>query len=215
MTEIRPARPVSELAVTCQKKPLCNATCQKLIVQLSSDLYAGHGSIGMIAQTLLHFLALAISGSFGQIGLSGPVTTRPHAADPAPDLTFTKTLSYPVNDPWSTSNLSGQLTVLVFFPHTTHNLESATQWNAVVDKFAGKPVEFVWITGECECTLAPWLQQHPIKGWVLYDPEGKTDSLDQAKATIQTLPLASNGFLEFEFIPAGPLKSLGLLLQRK
>lgn len=147
---------------------------QKLIVQLSSDLYAGHGSIGMIAQTLLPFLALAISGSFGQIGLYGPVTTRPHAADPAPDLTFTKTLSYPVNDSWSPSNLSGQLTVLVFFPDTTHNLESVTQWNAVVDKFAGKPVEFVWITGECECTLAPWLQQHPIKGWVLYDPEGKT-----------------------------------------
>ena len=27
---------------------------------------------------------------------------------------------------------------------------------------------------ECECTLSPWLQQHPVKGWVLRDPEGKT-----------------------------------------
>jgi uncharacterized protein (TIGR03435 family) len=128
----------------------------------------------MIVHSLLPFLALAISGAFGQISLYGPVTARPHAGDLAPDLTFTKTLSHPVSDSWSPSNLSGQLTVLVFFPDTTHNLQAVTLWNAVVDKFVGKPVEFVWITGECECTLVPWLEQHPIKGWVLHDPKGKT-----------------------------------------
>ena len=128
----------------------------------------------MIAQTLLPLLALAIPGAFGQISVYGPVTTRPHSGDLAPDLTFAKILSYPVSDSWNPSNLSGQLTVLVFFPDTTHNLQSVTLWNAVVDKFTGKPVQFVWITGECECTLLPWLQQHPIKGWVLRDPEGKT-----------------------------------------
>lgn len=128
----------------------------------------------MVARILLPFLALAIPGAFGQIGLYGPLTAHPHAGDLAPDLTFTKTLSYPASDSWSPSNLAGQLTVLVFFPDTTHNIQSVTLWNAVVDKLAGKPVEFVWITGECECTVLPWLKQHPIKGWVLHDPEGKT-----------------------------------------
>jgi uncharacterized protein (TIGR03435 family) len=128
----------------------------------------------MVAQTLLLFLALAIPGAFGQFGLYGPVTARPHAGDLAPDLAFTKTLSHPANDSRSPYNLGGQLTVLVFFPDTTHNLQSVNLWNAVVDKFAGKPVEFVWITGERESTLLPWLQQHPIKGWVLLDREGKT-----------------------------------------
>lgn len=128
----------------------------------------------MNAQYLLPFLALAIPCAFGQIGLYGHVTTRPHSGDLAPGLTFTKTLSYPVSDSWSPSNLSGQVAVLVFFPDTTHNLQSVTLWNEVVDKFVGKPVEFLWITGECERTLLPWLQQHPIKGWVLHDPEGKT-----------------------------------------
>jgi uncharacterized protein (TIGR03435 family) len=128
----------------------------------------------MVTQTLLPFLVLAIPGAFGQFGLYGPVTARPHAGDIAPELTFTKTLSHPANDSWSPHNLVGQLTVLVFFPDTTHNIQSVNLWNAVVDKFAGKPVEFVWITGERESTLLPWLQEHPIKGWVLLDREGKT-----------------------------------------
>lgn len=125
-------------------------------------------------QSLLPLLAFAIPGAFGQISMYGPVTARPHAGDLAPDLTFTKTLSSPTNDSWSPANLAGQLTVLVFYPDTSHNLESVTLWNAVVNKFAGKPVEFVWITGERESTLLPWLEQHPIKGWVLHDPKGKT-----------------------------------------
>ena len=128
----------------------------------------------MNAHPLLPLLAFAIPCAFGQIGLYGPVTARPHAGDPAPDLTFAKTLSYPASDSWTPASLSGQLTVIVFFPDTTHNLQSVTLWNAVVDSFLGKPVEFVWITGERESTLRPWLQQHPIRGWVLHDPDGKT-----------------------------------------
>ncbi len=64
----------------------------------------------------------------------GP-TARPHAGDLAPDLTFIKALNHPANDSWSPYPLGGQLTVLVFFPDTTHNLQSVNLWNAVVDKF--------------------------------------------------------------------------------
>ncbi|MDL2410668.1 hypothetical protein PY650_34905 [Rhizobium calliandrae] len=38
-------------------------------------------------------------------------------------------------------------------------------------------------------------------------------SVEEAKATIEAMPLASAGFLDFEFLPVGPLKPLGLLLQ--
>lgn len=67
-------------------------------------------------------------------------------------------------------------------------------------------------------TLRLYLESKIEQFWFREDKPGviflmDSDSLDQAKATIQTLPLASNGFLEFEFIPAGPLKPLGLLLQ--
>jgi uncharacterized protein (TIGR03435 family) len=128
----------------------------------------------MIARFLLTFFVLAVPGAFGQIGLYGPVTSHLKAGDRAPDITFTKILSAPVAGSWSQSNLSGQLTVLAFYPDTTDNLESVRLWNSVVEKFDGKPVQFVWITDEEESTLLPWLVQHPIQGWVFHDPKGQT-----------------------------------------
>lgn len=65
--------------------------------------------------------------------------------------------------------------MLVFFPDTSHNLQSVSRWNALVQQFAGKPIQFAWITGEKESSLLPWLQEHPLKGWVFYDPDGSTD----------------------------------------
>jgi hypothetical protein len=40
-------------------------------------------------------------------------------------------------------------------------------------------------------------------------------SVDEAKATIGALPLAAGGFLAYEFLPVGPLKPLGMLIQGK
>jgi len=128
----------------------------------------------MIARFLLPLLSFAVVGAFSQIGVYGPVTAHFKAGDLAPDITFVETLNAPASASWSQPNLSGQLTVLAFFPDTSHNLQSVALWNAVVEKFAGKPVQFAWITGENKSTLLPWLTQHPIQGWVFYDPEGRT-----------------------------------------
>jgi hypothetical protein len=38
-------------------------------------------------------------------------------------------------------------------------------------------------------------------------------SVDEAKAAVDALPLAAGGFLNYEFLPVGPLKPLGLLIQ--
>jgi uncharacterized protein (TIGR03435 family) len=128
----------------------------------------------MIARFLLPLLSFAVLGAFGQIGVYGPVTAHFKAGDIAPDITFVETLNAPASASSSQPNLSGQLTVLAFFPDTSHNLQSVALWNAVVEKFAGKPVQFAWITGENKSTLLPWLAQHPIQGWVFYDPKGRT-----------------------------------------
>jgi uncharacterized protein (TIGR03435 family) len=131
-------------------------------------------SVSMIARVFSCFLAFAVPGAFAQVGFYGPVTTHLKAGDRAPDITFTKVLNAPVAGSWSQSNLSGQLTVMAFMPDTSHNLESVTAWNEVVEKFADQPVQFAWITGEDESTLLPWLEEHPISGWVLRDPKGQT-----------------------------------------
>jgi hypothetical protein len=39
------------------------------------------------------------------------------------------------------------------------------------------------------------------------------ESVEGAKSMIDTLPLAANGYLVFEYIPVGPLQPLGLLIQ--
>jgi len=41
------------------------------------------------------------------------------------------------------------------------------------------------------------------------------ESVDEAKATVDALPLAAGGFLAFELLPVGPLKPLGLLIHGK
>ncbi len=38
-------------------------------------------------------------------------------------------------------------------------------------------------------------------------------SVEGAKSIVEALPLAANGYLAYEYIPVGPLKPLGLLIQ--
>ncbi len=106
-----------------------------------------------------------------QAGIFGPVHVHPKAGDVAPEIVFQKTLSAGSDAPWS---LAGKMTVIAVFPDTSHNPQSVSRWNSLVDQFAGKPIQFVWITGEKESSLAPWIAAHPIKGWVFQDPEGAT-----------------------------------------
>ena len=69
-------------------------------------------------------------------------------------------------------------------------------------------------------TLKLYLDGRIEQFWFRDDKPGvvflmNVDSVEQAKTTINTLPLASGGFLAFDFIPVGPLKPLGLLIQGK
>ena len=107
-------------------------------------------------------------------GLFGPVTAHVKAGDLAPEVTFTQLLSSPNSASWSSANLSGKTIMLVFFPLISLNPKPMAEWNATIERFAGKPVQFVLITSEKQSTLLPWLAQHPIDGWVLYDPDGQT-----------------------------------------
>ncbi len=67
-------------------------------------------------------------------------------------------------------------------------------------------------------TLKLYLDGKIEQFWFRGDQPGviflmQADSLDDAKTTIAALPLAAQGFLDFQFIPVGPLAPLGLLLQ--
>jgi uncharacterized protein (TIGR03435 family) len=112
-------------------------------------------------------------------GIFGPVSVHLKAGDPAPDLVYTGVLHTPDSSAlgasnWSASNLLGKITVIVFFPLVSQNPQAISMWNAAVDRFRDKPIQFVLIAGEQESTLRPYLKEHPVNGWVLHDPQGQT-----------------------------------------
>jgi hypothetical protein len=67
-------------------------------------------------------------------------------------------------------------------------------------------------------TLQLYLDGKIEQFWFRHDVPGvvflmATGAIEEAKATLDTLPLAAGGFLKFELLPVGPLAPLGLLIQ--
>jgi uncharacterized protein (TIGR03435 family) len=110
----------------------------------------------------------------GRPGIFGQVTVSLKAGDDAPDIEFTKVLHAPGTAQWSSANVFSQTTVLVFLPLMSRNPQQVDMWNGLVERFGARPVQLVLITKEPESTLLPWLAQHPMSGWLLYDPAGST-----------------------------------------
>jgi hypothetical protein len=130
----------------------------------------------MTVRLLILLFAFALSAS-GQTGLFGPVSSQPEAGDLAPDIIFSRVLSAPAGTSWNPSNIVGRMTVLTFVPDISDNPELVTKWNALIDEFAGKPLQFVLITDEKEASLLPSLAQHPLKEFVLLDRSDETVGL--------------------------------------
>jgi uncharacterized protein (TIGR03435 family) len=107
-------------------------------------------------------------------GIFGLVTVGLKAGDDAPNIEFTKVLHAPGTAQWSSANVFSQTTVLVFLPLMSRNPQQVDMWNGLVERFGARPVQLVLITKEKESTLLPWLAQHPMSGWLLYDPTGST-----------------------------------------
>ncbi|WP_233833753.1 hypothetical protein [Paraburkholderia sp. ZP32-5] len=71
---------------------------------------------------------------------------------------------------------------------------------------------------EVPATLRHYLDGKIEQFWYRQDKPGviflmNVDSVEQAKAELDTLPLVTEGFAQYEIIPVGPLAPLGLLIQ--
>jgi len=163
----------------------------------------------VILRFLVLFLAAAVTGVFGQDvfpGVFGKITSRPKAGDLAPEITFAKVLHTAATEPWTAASLSGNVTVLFPFPYVSGNLNLVNQWNTLVEQFVGKPVQFVWIAGEKESDLLPFLQEHPMQGWVFYDPDnstGRSYGLEDPQAVIIGVDRRIIGFDRGSPLPSG------------
>jgi hypothetical protein len=71
---------------------------------------------------------------------------------------------------------------------------------------------------EVPATLKRYLDGRIEQFWYRQDAPGvvflmNVESVEQAKADIETLPLVTGGFAKYEFLPVGPLAPLGMLIQ--
>ena len=67
-------------------------------------------------------------------------------------------------------------------------------------------------------TLRMYLDGKIDQFWSRADPPGvvflmNAASVEEARSMVETLPLAANGYLVFEYIAVGPLQPLALLIQ--
>jgi uncharacterized protein (TIGR03435 family) len=100
----------------------------------------------------------------------GPTAAPVRAGDPAPPLVFSKIVRAG-SGPDGPQNLLGHTTVLLFLRPVSHNEQTVTLWNKLVQQFADKPINFVWIANEKEETLEPFLKTHLVSGWMILDPQ--------------------------------------------
>lgn len=117
----------------------------------------------MMLRILLSLLAIVVVSAFGQT----PAPVK--AGDLAPNLIWTRILTG--GEP---GTFFGRITVIAFFPVVSPNESLVSRWNELVAKFAGQPVQFIWIASEYQPPLDPWLEKHPVSGCLLLDPLGAT-----------------------------------------
>ncbi|MDY0748453.1 hypothetical protein SNE35_28395 [Paucibacter sp. R3-3] len=73
---------------------------------------------------------------------------------------------------------------------------------------------------EVPATLKLYLDARIEQFWFRTDKPGvvflmNVDSIEQAKASVEALPLTAGGFIQYELMPLGPLAPLGMLLQAR
>lgn len=73
---------------------------------------------------------------------------------------------------------------------------------------------------EVPATLKLYLDGKIEQFWFRQDKPGviflmNAESLDQARATVEALPLVTGGYASYELMQVGPLAPLGLLIQGK
>jgi hypothetical protein len=76
------------------------------------------------------------------------------------------------------------------------------------------------LPSEVPATLKLYLDGKIEQFWFRQDAPGvlflmNVESIEQAKSTMEALPLVTGGYVKYDFMQVGPLAPLGLLIQGK
>lgn len=110
------------------------------------------------------------------------------------------------------TGLSGQVTVLLFLRPISHNEEAVGRWNKLVEQFADRQVNFVWIANEKEETLAPFLKKQPVRGWLVLDPAEDSYKAYGVEGAAGVLIDAHGTIAGFTFVPPPEARQIEAVL---
>jgi uncharacterized protein (TIGR03435 family) len=146
----------------------------------------------------LHTLLIALFILFGRMGGVSALSSQEAAAiavgDPAPALGTAKILHAPPEAQREGKIWKGKWVVIEFWATWCAPCVSAIpHWNDRVDKFMGRPVEFISITDEEPDRIEAFLAKRPIKGQVAIDASGATFKSYQVPGRPHTVIVDPNG----------------------
>ncbi len=134
-------------------------------------------------------LALTVFVSMGALAQGGATLKVGAAAPP-----LRATLFAQPGRVLDLSELRGNVVVLEFWATWCGPcINAIPHWNALVDKFIGKPVTFVSITDDEEERLRQFLVTKPIKGSLVRDPSGELFKTFGVVGRPHTIVLAADG----------------------
>jgi peroxiredoxin len=108
--------------------------------------------------------------------------------EPAPPLKIERLLRAPQGSVANWQALKGKAVVLEFWDtRNTVCIEQIPHWNALVERFRGRPIQFIAVTYEDPDLLATFFKQRPMAGWIALDPARatfKAYGVDEAPQTV-------------------------------
>lgn len=119
-----------------------------------------------------------------------------NVGQPAPPLTLPQLLQAPEGAAANWPALRGKAVVLEFWATwCVPCVEQMPRWNALVERFKDRPVEFIAITYEDADTVASFLEKRPVGGWVGLDHGGVTFNAFGVESVPQTVLVDEKGII--------------------
>lgn len=137
------------------------------------------------------FVLLSLASMSGA-QVNQPVNLNPGSA--APELALEKILQAPRDARADWANLNGKVIVLEFWATwCAPCIALQPHLNDLVEKFKGRPIQFISITNEDEEKVASFLKRRTLKGWVGLDLDSSAQKAYGAFAIPKTVIIDQKG----------------------